>query len=79
MKNTELSNLVYKIGNKQDKSAFKQIFDYFAPRIIGYLVSSGSNVLDNFVITFSPLYTYAICGPAPNILTFDVVFAVLIS
>ena len=42
MKNIELCDLIFKISSKQDKSAFKWIFDYFSPRIIGYLVSSGS-------------------------------------
>ena len=42
MNNIELSDLIFKIGTKQDKSSFKDIFNYFAPRIIGYLVASGS-------------------------------------
>ena len=42
MNNIELKNLVFLIGNKADISAFNSIFDFFAPRIMGYLVSSGS-------------------------------------
>ena len=42
MKNNELKKLIIKIANKQDKSAFSDIFDYFAPKIIGYLVGLGS-------------------------------------
>ena len=42
MKNNQLSDLIFKIGNEQDKSAFNDIFYYFAPKIIGYLVGSGS-------------------------------------
>ena len=42
MKNEDLKKLIYKIGISQDKIAFSDIFDYFAPKIIGYLISSGS-------------------------------------
>ena len=42
MNNSELCNLISKIGNEQNKSAFNDIFDYFAPRLIGYLIGSGS-------------------------------------
>ena len=42
MNNNKLRNLIFKIANEQDKSAFNDIFDYFAPRVIGYLVGSGS-------------------------------------
>jgi RNA polymerase sigma-70 factor (ECF subfamily) len=42
MNNTKLCSLIFKIGSEQDKSAFNDIFDYFAPRIIGYLIGSGS-------------------------------------
>ena len=42
MNNNDLKKLIFKIANDQNKQAFKDIFDYFAPRIIGYLVSSGS-------------------------------------
>jgi RNA polymerase sigma-70 factor (ECF subfamily) len=43
MDNTKLQKLVLKIRNNGDKEAFVQIFHYFAPRIIGYLVGSGSS------------------------------------
>ena len=43
MHNNDLKNLILKIGGNQDKQAFTEIFDYFAPRVIGYLVKSGSN------------------------------------
>ena len=42
MNNNKLCNLIFKIANEQDKSAFNDIFDYFAPRVIGCLVGSGS-------------------------------------
>jgi len=42
MNNSELCSLIFKIANEQNKSAFTDIFDYFAPRVIGYLVGSGS-------------------------------------
>ena len=42
MNNNKLCNLIFKIANEQNKSAFNDIFDYFAPRVIGYLVGSGS-------------------------------------
>ena len=42
MNNNELCSLIYKIANEQNKSAFTDIFDYFAPRVIGYLIGSGS-------------------------------------
>ena len=41
--NKILINLIDKVANKQDKLAFAEIFDYFAPRIIGYFVGSGSS------------------------------------
>ena len=41
MKNEELKNLISKIANSQDKEAFSKIFDYFAPKILGYLINSG--------------------------------------
>ncbi len=43
MNNEELKNLVFKIAKSQDKLAFSKIFDYFAPRIMGYLKASGTN------------------------------------
>ena len=42
MKNDELKKLIFKIAKTQDKVAFSDIFQYFAPRIIGYLTNSGS-------------------------------------
>ena len=42
MNNEELKKLIFRIGNNQDRSAFIAIFDYFAPRLIGYLVSTRS-------------------------------------
>ena len=42
MINNELQKLIAKIANKQDKSAFNDIFDYFAPKLIGYIVGLGS-------------------------------------
>ena len=41
MQNEELKNLISKIAYSQDKEAFSKIFDYFAPKILGYLISSG--------------------------------------
>ena len=43
MDNNHLKDLIIKIANKQDRDAFVLIFDYFAPRLMGYLVRSGSN------------------------------------
>ena len=42
MNNNELQALIYHIGNEQSRVAFNNIFDFFAPRIIGYLVGSGT-------------------------------------
>jgi len=42
MKNNELKKLIFKIANKEDIAAFSVIFDYFAPKIIGYLIGLGS-------------------------------------
>jgi len=42
MNNNKLCSLIFKIAKEQDKSAFNDIFDYFAPRVIGYLIGSGS-------------------------------------
>ena len=42
MNNNQLKELVIKIGNQQDKTYFGNIFNYFAPRILGYLISTGS-------------------------------------
>ena len=44
MDNGDLKKIIAKIANNQDKKAFNVLFDYFAPRIIGYLVGSGSNI-----------------------------------
>ena len=43
MKNDQLKDLIGKIADKQDKSAFGGIFNYFAPRVMGYLINSGSS------------------------------------
>lgn len=43
MQNNQLKDLINKIANNQDKSAFENIFNYFAPRVMGYLINSGSN------------------------------------
>ena len=43
MNNQELKNFVFKIAKSQDKLAFSKIFDYFAPRIMGYLRASGTD------------------------------------
>ena len=42
MQNDKLKNWIFKIASSQDKSAFNDIFDYFAPRLMGYLIGSGS-------------------------------------
>jgi len=42
MNNNQLKELIIKIGNQQDKTSFGNIFNYFAPRILGYLISTGS-------------------------------------
>jgi RNA polymerase sigma-70 factor (ECF subfamily) len=42
MENADLKKLVYKIAISQDKIAFSKLFDYFAPKIIGYLIATGS-------------------------------------
>ena len=43
MNNIELKKLVFKIAQSQDKVAFRIIFDFFAPRIMGYLKASGTH------------------------------------
>ena len=43
MNNNYLKSLILKVGDKKDKLAFNDIFNFFAPRIIGYLIGSGSN------------------------------------
>ena len=42
MENKYLNELILKIDLKSNKAAFNEIFDYFAPKVIGYLISSGS-------------------------------------
>ena len=42
MDNSELKKLISQIAKSQDKIAFGKIFDYFAPRVMGYLVASGT-------------------------------------
>ena len=42
MNNENLKILISKVCINADKLAFKEIFDYFAPRVMGYLVSSGT-------------------------------------
>ena len=42
MNNIEFGKLIFKIGNFKDRLAFNTIFEFFAPRIMGYLIGSGS-------------------------------------
>ena len=42
MNNDQLRQFIIKIGTQQDKTSFSNIFNYFAPRILGYLISTGS-------------------------------------
>lgn len=42
MENNKLKDLIYLIGNNKDKVAFTDIFDYFAPKVMGYLINSGT-------------------------------------
>ena len=42
MQNVYLEELLFKIGKNKDKKAFIEFFDYFAPRIIGYLIKTGT-------------------------------------
>ena len=42
MNNDQLKKLIIEIKDTQNKSAFINIFNYFAPRIMGYLVGTGS-------------------------------------
>lgn len=42
MDNNHLTKLISQIAENQDKAAFSDIFQYFAPRIMGYLINSGS-------------------------------------
>ena len=43
MDNSELKKLISQIAKSQDKIAFGKIFDYFAPRVMGYLIASGTH------------------------------------
>ena len=43
MNNLDLKELIFKIAKSQDIIAFNRIFKYFSPRIMGYLISSGTN------------------------------------
>ena len=43
MNNLDLKELIFKIAKSQDRISFNRIFEYFSPRIMGYLVSSGTN------------------------------------
>jgi len=43
MNNLDLKELIYKIAKSQDRISFNRIFEYFSPRIMGYLISSGTN------------------------------------
>ena len=42
MDNRKLKELIKNIARDQDKKSFVIIFNYFAPRIMGYLIISGS-------------------------------------
>ena len=42
MENDKLKDLIFNIGKKRDKRDFSLIFDYFAPRVMGYLIASGT-------------------------------------
>ena len=43
MKIERLKKLIYEIANNRDKVAFNEIFDHFAPRVLGYLIGSGTS------------------------------------
>ena len=43
MNNLDLKEIISKIANSQDRASFNIIFEYFSPRIMGYLISSGTN------------------------------------
>ena len=43
MQNLDLKELIDKIAKSQDKASFDRIFDYFSPRVMGYLINSGTN------------------------------------
>ena len=42
MKNLDLKKAIMRIAISKDKKSFSVVFDYFAPRLMGYLISSGS-------------------------------------
>ena len=44
MNNTKLKELMLEISINNNKEAFNKIFDYFAPRIMGYLAGSGTKL-----------------------------------
>ena len=44
MNNTNLKELILEISLNNNKEAFNKIFDYFSPRIMGYLVGSGTKL-----------------------------------
>ena len=41
MNNDQLKKLIYDVGNTQNKASFSKIFEYFAPRVMGYLIGFG--------------------------------------
>ena len=43
MNNLYLKELIFNIAKSQDRSSFSRIFDYFSPRIMGYLINSGTS------------------------------------
>lgn len=43
MTEKKLNEAILKVSTSRDTLAFQLIFDYFAPRIIGYLVGTGTN------------------------------------
>ena len=57
MNNLDLEELIFKITESQDKESFNRIFDYFSPRIMGYLINSGTNRATSEEITQEVLST----------------------
>ena len=57
MDNVQLSRKIAKIANEQDRSTFIEIFDYFAPRLVGHLINSGSTKEEAEEITQDTLTT----------------------
>ena len=43
MNNFDLKELISTVAKYQDRASFNRLFDYFSPRIMGYLISSGTN------------------------------------